>query len=631
MPTQENRKNGSGIVVTIIIVAIVIAIVLSYFIYFSCMLKKKNNPNESPSIVTSTCITKKGRLGNQLFQIATVIGTAKRNKCKYVFPQEIKDSNAFSLIDSSLLPVNKVRTNFTIKEDDEATYIPISFPEDGRTYDLDGYYQSHLYFNSAEDEIRKLFKPKEKWLNEAKKRAKSLAEEHTIGVHIRRGDYLNKEYTDLYAHPDSNYYLSGIELITNSIRSKGYNGKIHIVICSDDPSWCKANISNKLSNQYDVYIADGKPEDQYVEFAILYLCKHQVMSNSSYSWWSSFLKPTNDGRKNIERTIIAPYPWYNPKGAFSSKQSDNIYYTDWIILDHSKIPIERKYKDRIVTLWGLYNDRMSTGKEGETWNGYDDEFILNMRKIGIYAEHKPRKLIRCKDFPKQKETHGIDVTYVINMTSQLERWENSSKLLRHVGLNPIRFPAVDKEVIKKLGGREGLKQLGLIEDNDRNLDSEGTIGCGLSHMSVWAEIAEHPDTYAAVFEDDIAGYINREDLIQKLNDARSVMLPDWDLLFLGRCIDSCHESIRIADGLYKTKRPYCTHAYIISSRGARKLLSRALYTGVDTQIVRDVEIDALKAYTFHPSIYVQDIVRWSSNLRSFGLQVTNCYDCDKPK
>lgn len=630
MPTQDNKKKGSRLVIVIIIVAIVIAIVLSYFVYFSCMLKKKNNPDESPSIVTSTCISKKGRLGNQLFQIATVLGTAKRNKCKYIFPEEIENAYSLSLIDSSNLVIGKVRINYTIKEEDESTYIPISFPEDGRTYDLDGYYQSHLYFNCVEDELRKLLKPREKWLFEARTRVKTLSEEHTIGVHIRRGDYLNKEYIDLYAHPTVDYYISAIELISDKIRRSGYNGKIYIVICSDDPTWCKNNIVTKLPKSYDIYIGEGKKEDQYVEFSMLYLCRHQVMANSSYSWWTVFLKPVVEGRKLIDRTIVAPYPWYNLKGPDAGKQSDNIYYPEWTILDYQKTRPIRRFKDRTERLWGLYAHRMESGKEGETWNGYDEEFTNTMRKVG-YKGEKKKKLIRCKDFPDQRKSHGIDVAYIINMSNQPERWDNSSKLLKHVGLNPVRFPAVDKDVIKSFGGREGLKKLSLIDEQDKNLDSEGTIGCGLSHMSIWAEIAEHSDARAAIFEDDIAGYINREDLIQKLNDARNVMPPDWDLLFLGRCIDSCHESVRIADGLYKTKRPYCTHAYIISSRGARKLLSRALYTGVDTQIVRDVEIDALKAYTFHPSIYVQDIVRWTSNLRSFGLQVTNCYDCDKPK
>lgn len=602
--TYPKRKKYVGLFILVIIILIVIAVFFAYNIY-GCNWKRNKNDKESPSIITATCIGEKGRLGNQLFQAATVIGAAKKNNCKYIFDPKIVDTDLFNLIsDTSSLKYEtktKIKPNLTINEI-EGKYNSLNVPADGRVYDLYGFFQSHLYFNGVEDELRAAFKPKDKWIKEAIKQTPQAFTENSIGIHVRRGDYVNNpEYKTMYSQLGVNYYYNATKSIVKRLRDKGNQEKLYIIICSDDITWCKSNLQRSLQNIENTEVIFSKENNSpFIDFPILYGCHHQVMANSSFSWWCAFLKPVVEDSKIVERYIIAPYPWYQPTGGLSHVQSDNLYYPDWHIMEIEKG--EERTKTDISSLKKLYTQRMAT------------DTSIHTKKNESY----------------HKNTFGIDSFYVVNMDSQKERWDNSKALLEKMGIVPTRYPAVDKKIIASLGGREGLKKLGLIDKNDSDLDSEGTIGCGLSHRSIWSSIADKEDnTCVCIFEDDIASYINKEDLIERLNTAWDNIDPDWDLLYLGRCIDSCESAIKVKEGLYRSFRPSCTHAYIISARGARKLLFRQLYTGVDTQQVKEIEIGAAKAYAFHPSIFIQDILRWSSNLRNFKMQIMNACDCNK--
>lgn len=619
---MHKQKKTYGQLLLVIIIAIIFIGILLFILYYNCFYKGKNSANNK-CIVTAMNVPTKGRMGNQLFLAATVIGTAKRNNCKYKFPESIMDSDLYLLTHANV-DRGYITPDYTIKEENEGIYTPITFPNDGRTYNLDGFYQSHLYFNTVEDDIRRLFKPHPHWLERAKAHIPAAFSKNSIGVHVRRGDYLSEQYKDKYAHPNLNYYMHGIGNIISYIRREREKDEtINIVICSDDAKWCKDELLASLFRNYPeltikAYISESNC--QFTDFALLYSCHHQVMANSSYSWWTAFLKPVKDVNGDlINRKIISPYPWYNLKGPLKDNQTENLYYPEWDIIgvvqnDNKKDKEAVFDMDRQQTeqLRHLYLERMKIGKSGES-----------LSKTG--------RILTYNSTPETKESHGVDAVFVVNMDEQKERWTNSSELLKHAGFSPIRFPAVDKKVINKMGDRDGLKKLKLIANDDSKLDSLGTIGCGLSHMAIWSTIASaDSNVCVAIFEDDIASYINKEDLQNKIKEAKKNIDKDWDFIFLGRCIDSCHESTKIIDGLYKTKRPYCTHAYIISSRGARKMLTRSLYTGIDTQIVNETGVGGLKAYTFHPSIYVQDILRWNSNIRSLKMQVSNCYDCEKP-
>jgi hypothetical protein len=105
-----------------------------------------------------------------------------------------------------------------------------------------------------------------------------------ISIHVRRGDYLHQQYH----HPicSAEYYSQAIDLI---------NENIPIVIFSDDINWCKENI------KADFYIENNK---NYEDLYLMTKAKHNIIANSSFSWWGAWLN------KNPDKIVVAPGIWF---------------------------------------------------------------------------------------------------------------------------------------------------------------------------------------------------------------------------------------------------------------------------------------------------------------------------------
>ena len=220
-------------------------------------------------MITFSNLGQMGRLGNQLFQMSTVIALATRHNDKYVFPPW-KYENSFNL--HSCFSSNIVSTE-TYREP-SFTYTPIHYKPN---INLFGYFQSEKYFAEHKNIISSLLTPK--------------TVHSTIpgctSIHVRRGDYLNltKEYEQL----DMNYY-GGAMRITNSPR---------YMIFSDDIGWCKTQF---VGNQF--IFSEGKSEVE--DLALMLSCEHNIIANSSFSWWGAWLN------KNPSKIVVAPHSWFGP-------------------------------------------------------------------------------------------------------------------------------------------------------------------------------------------------------------------------------------------------------------------------------------------------------------------------------
>ncbi len=134
----------------------------------------------------------------------------------------------------------------------------------------------------------------------------------SIALHIRRNDYLR--FSDKFSNLcDSNYYENSI----NYIKNKFDVSKIKLIVFSDDPKWCKEYMKQKFPELNTLF----PTEKDYIELYLMSCCKHQIIANSSFSWWGAYMK------KNPEKLIIAPKNWFGPKGP---PIWDTIYMDDWI-------------------------------------------------------------------------------------------------------------------------------------------------------------------------------------------------------------------------------------------------------------------------------------------------------------
>ena len=118
----------------------------------------------------------------------------------------------------------------------------------------------------------------------------SILNENTVSLHVRRGDYINKE--NYHPLQTIDYYKNAYDIINEN--------SINVLILSDDVNWCKKNIKfNNIS-----YIEN---ETNIIDLYIMSLCKHNIIANSSFSWWGAWLN------ENKNKKVICPINWFGEK------------------------------------------------------------------------------------------------------------------------------------------------------------------------------------------------------------------------------------------------------------------------------------------------------------------------------
>jgi hypothetical protein len=251
-----------------------------------------------------------GGLGNQLFQIATAYAYAKRYSMKLVLPrtwetrsdrkpiwEEYLDPATWTFISPDVY----ASPHWLVISEKGFAYNPLPDPSTlnhpNGHYKLHGYFQSSLYFNEYANDLRILFKPPQHLLVasiESLVKAGMLTQGSWIGAHVRRGDYLTA--AEYHLTCTAEYYKGAREFIERKTS--------FMPTCwfSEDPEWVKAN----LFREGDIIVYGNA----YVDFTSLSYFKHQILSNSSYSWWFSWLN--SYCYPHEERIICCPDKWFGP-------------------------------------------------------------------------------------------------------------------------------------------------------------------------------------------------------------------------------------------------------------------------------------------------------------------------------
>jgi hypothetical protein len=167
---------------------------------------------------------------------------------------------------------------------------------------LKGYWQSEKYFLPVKDVIQKDLLLKDTFINKITDYASEVKNTETVSVHIRRGDFTNKETQKVHGILPINYYENAIEFM----RQKFPTAKF--LIFSDDIKWVKQNF--KIEK---VTIVSGEISKTHLEdFYLMSHCSHNIIANSSFSWWAAYLNP------NPNKIVIAPKKWFN-KAPYNTK------------------------------------------------------------------------------------------------------------------------------------------------------------------------------------------------------------------------------------------------------------------------------------------------------------------------
>jgi len=274
-----------------------------------------------------------GRLGNQMFQYASLKGIAKRREYEFVVPPRQVFGNIDENVRSSdacLYDCFEIQElQYALSEYPRLTESTFGFDENiyyncPDSVDLLGYFQCEKYFEHIEDEIRKDFTFKEDITEVSKEIFFQLFGEQVraprgrrgrwrhrrtpkvISLHVRRGDYV----------VNPNHPTQSLEYYQQALSH--FDENLPVIIFSDDPQWCN---EQELFKPDRFFISEGG--DTRVDLCLMSLCSYHIIANSSYSWWGSYLA-------NSEKTV-APSDWFGDE-LKKTKNTSELYRKNWIVI-----------------------------------------------------------------------------------------------------------------------------------------------------------------------------------------------------------------------------------------------------------------------------------------------------------
>jgi hypothetical protein len=175
-----------------------------------------------------------------------------------------------------------------------------------RQYYLDGYFQSEKYFRDIRKQILREFEfpPLEHQNALIEKEISEVS--NPVCIHIRRGDYLKSEVlTEVHGILPIAYYKKALGLLHEKYPD------ITLYIFSDDTAWVKREFNTGRFGTNVIEHNLGR--DSWKDMALMSLCRHFIIANSSFSWWGAWLSQR-------QGEVFAPAKWFNP-----SKINFNIY------------------------------------------------------------------------------------------------------------------------------------------------------------------------------------------------------------------------------------------------------------------------------------------------------------------
>lgn len=269
-----------------------------------------------------------GGLGNQLFQIMTALATGWRQNIPVQFQRQGPPKGActdrppywdtvFHRIPTvEALPLEEWKS---IHEPGDASMMDMPMIVENSV--LRGYFQSAQYFDDYYDRLSGLLTlpHDDQYQVQCKLKELRASAGLYVGVHIRRGDYLQLGW--VHTNLTRQYYEQAIQ----SILQRHHGSSVTWVVFSDDLEWCRANVMDWFPKDP----VDPTPNVIFmddVDYRVLYIMKEMdayILANSSFSWMVAYL---GDPKKS--KYVVCPKQWFQ----LTSIRWEKIYMPHWIQL-----------------------------------------------------------------------------------------------------------------------------------------------------------------------------------------------------------------------------------------------------------------------------------------------------------
>jgi len=288
-----------------------------------------------------------GGLGNQMFQFAFAYVLAKKNDVQILFDfsyfdesdnlaaqirnyelaafnleckvAQEEDLKLVTLLDNrtkvekilgDILKIKKFKSQKNVIRQKSAYEFDKKFflPE---MYYYEGYFQNEKYFKNYKNDLIKCFSIKEELDDKNLSTLKVIQSTESVSLHIRRGDYVTLQcVNEFHGLCSLEYYKKAIDYIAQKVESP------HFFLFSDDVKWVVQN----LKINYPYTVVDFNQDKGYLDMELMKNCKHNIVANSSFSWWGAWLN------ENSNKIVISPKNW------IASSQKCDIVPKGWVKL-----------------------------------------------------------------------------------------------------------------------------------------------------------------------------------------------------------------------------------------------------------------------------------------------------------
>jgi len=342
-----------------------------------------------------------GGLGNMMFQAAASYAYSK----KYGLEHVLLSQHQGTLHNSPSYYFDNIFRNFAKSEETNwsvcteptdarpCVYKEIPNPENDENIILKGFFQSEKYFESFHHDIRNLFKPSTEILNYIYEKYEVLKTNTCISIHIRRGDYVNLQRQ--HHNLDIGYYVNAIDYFQTIPNTK-------YLVFSDDLEWCK-----QVFGESDDYVFVN--ELDYISMYMMGLCNHNIIANSTFSWWGAYLN------NHTDKIVIHPDKWFGVENDHIIL--DDLFPKSWICMSES-------YPKMMINLMGGICRHLT--KNNGRWSTVHD-------KISSYV-----KIVRDTPYYGDVVIYSDD-TIQTDLPRTLEAKNKIGWLMETREINPARY------------------------------------------------------------------------------------------------------------------------------------------------------------------------------------------------
>jgi len=249
-----------------------------------------------------------GGLGNQLFQIFATIAFSLRNKMEFCFVYSLNLGKRKTYWHNLLENIS----DHLVETFEPALQIDQGSPDfenaPSQNIVLNGYFQSFLFFQDHFKTICQMID-----IEKHREIVKMRVYHNAISLHFRRGDY--KDLPGCHPILDIDYYMNALDyilLMDEEINTAYY-------YCEEEDIEDILKVVEKLEGR--VKFIRHLEESDWEEMLSMSCCKHNIIANSSFSWWGAYLNP------NPNKIVCYPSVWFGP---LISEKPDNMFPENWI-------------------------------------------------------------------------------------------------------------------------------------------------------------------------------------------------------------------------------------------------------------------------------------------------------------